>query len=377
MVTTIVHYYPRILAGNGGPTIAARGWAMEASRRGHNVSVVYDESQGTVDPSGFSILNSDVRLLPVYHRSIAGHLLPSPIALKHALQSADFLVTHSGYAFGNWIAVATATMLGIPYVVVPHGVYHARSRAVSNLLKSVVAPIERTILGRANGVHAFTRGEEHEVRRFQQSASTFVAPPGVSAHTAHWSPSGGRRTIVWIGRFDIAHKGLDLLMSAMSSLRPALRPKLVIRGRDSRQTLHDILMLRKQYSLSSVDVLVGGPITGREKTDLLLSAAGYVHPSRWESFGFGLLDPMALGVPCIVSEGCDLAPQLDSWDAALIVPGTTEGLSSALEWVTCASQSELAALGQRGRDVIATRFSWDATWNAYREATGIERLSDA
>jgi glycosyltransferase involved in cell wall biosynthesis len=111
------------------------------------------------------------------------------------------------------------------------------------------------------------------------------------------------------------------------------------------------LLARRPEAARSI--AVGGPISGSEKRHFLLESDGYILPSRWESHSVALLEALALGVPCLVSGALHIAPRLRRYDAAVLAMPNVGSLAEALVELGSA-----AGIGARGREMVATEFSW-------------------
>jgi len=100
--------------------------------------------------------------------------------------------------------------------------------------------------------------------------------------------------------------------------------------------------------------------------EFLLAAAGYVHPSRWESYGIALVEALALGVPALVSAAIQMAPSLAAGDAALMADPEPAALADGLERL----MDSPAGLGARARSFVSTELSWDLILPRYLDKLG-------
>ena len=72
----LVHYYPRALAGDGGPTRAVWNWASATYNAGCDVAVIYD-----ADLEGQSPLrNSAIPVIPLKHIGAGRVRIPRRLA---------------------------------------------------------------------------------------------------------------------------------------------------------------------------------------------------------------------------------------------------------------------------------------------------------
>jgi glycosyltransferase involved in cell wall biosynthesis len=346
-----VHYYPAAMA-DSGVTVALWGWASALARAGFE-SVVLHAGAPVGGETTESFVTSRVPSIPgwkIAHRG-RGRLTRYPVGLARHLQAGDILVLHEGWVTGNIVAAESAWRAGVPYIVMPHGVYEPAWRGYLRQPRVVREAIERRVLTRAAAVHLFFQSEEAAVRALAPDATVIVAPTGVEIPERQWRGGGGY--LAWVGRYDPTHKGLDLLIDAVSRMPSDRRPRIAMRGYDYRDGL---ATLRRQLAgRPDLDgtIAIGGTISGDEKRDFLLDADGYVMPSRWESHSVALLEVLSLGIPSVVSETLHIAPLLRRYDAAVVTSLDAPSLAAALEAFAGA-----AAVGARGRAMAATEFSW-------------------
>lgn len=349
----ICHYYARAFEHRSGVTGAIASWAAAQQAAGDQVTVLGAEapcSQPQLYPEG-------VEARAISHLG-HGRATWVPRHTGDELVGQDVLVLHEGWTPSTTVAAQAARRHAVPYLVVPHGVYEP------DWVKLLRAPrarsiAERRVLRAAAGVHLFFDSEVPAIRALAPDTPVLIAPTGYDLPAHTWSGGGGN--LLWIGRYSIHHKGLDLLLQALARLPRESRPKLMMRGEDELDERQRVEELVERSGLQDwVDV--GGPVYGEEKTDLLLSCAGYVQPSRWECHSLGLLEALAHGVPTLVSSEMHVAPALAACGAAVVVslelPELAEGL------VTLAAGAP--ATGHAGRIYVAERLNWDVVIGHYQ-----------
>jgi glycosyltransferase involved in cell wall biosynthesis len=111
-------------------------------------------------------------------------------------------------------------------------------------------------------------------------------------------------------------------------------------------------------------IITTGFVPVEDLDALFRGASAFVYPSLSEGFGLPVLDAMARGVPCVVSNTSSL-PEV-AGDAALLVdPLDEEALAKALLLVVTESEvaASLSAAGRRR----ATAFTWQRTAEATLE----------
>jgi glycosyltransferase involved in cell wall biosynthesis len=105
-------------------------------------------------------------------------------------------------------------------------------------------------------------------------------------------------------------------------------------------------------------VVIPGMLTGRDR--LLAFTAGDVFclPSYSEGIAVASLEALACGLPAVMTPGCHLPEAVQAGAAVCVEPRASE-ISSALAGLLALGDAERAAMGQRGREMVASQFSWD------------------
>jgi glycosyltransferase involved in cell wall biosynthesis len=101
-----------------------------------------------------------------------------------------------------------------------------------------------------------------------------------------------------------------------------------------------------------------GRVSDEELLDLYRGAAAFVDPTRYEGFGYGVLEAMACGAPVVASRVTSI-PEVVGDAAILCDPGSAEDFAAALTRV-----AGDAALRARMRDAGLARaasFTWEKT----------------
>jgi glycosyltransferase involved in cell wall biosynthesis len=161
--------------------------------------------------------------------------------------------------------------------------------------------------------------------------------------------------IVFLGRIDVQHKGLDLLLEAFKRISSQTEARLLIAG-DGPDTKR-LLRLRARLGLDD-RVLVLGRVQGQAKRRLLGAAAVVCAPSRYEVYPHVPLEALAAGTPVLTFD-IPAMRTLFTADCGVQVPAfDVEAYAKALrEFIE--SPERCRAMGQAGQR-FARRFDWDA-----------------
>jgi glycosyltransferase involved in cell wall biosynthesis len=209
---------------------------------------------------------------------------------------------------------------GIPYVITPHGGLIPAVQQRGRLKKAIYRRlIEQPRFMGAAAVGEVTPNGEGDVRAFVPGYRGPVRwiPNPVSAalfEDACWKPDPAQKRLVFLGRFDVVHKGIDILVET-ARLVPEAQFELY--GNDHAPTLARLEQLRRSLP---PNVAIQPPIFNQEKVCALTSATMYIQMSRWEALSISILEAMYAGVPPVITEPMSMAPILREHDAGLVVP---------------------------------------------------------
>jgi glycosyltransferase involved in cell wall biosynthesis len=135
------------------------------------------------------------------------------------------------------------------------------------------------------------------------------------------------KMILYLGRIHRV-KGVDILVKAFANVAEKLTDvKLVIVGPDDGY-LGELERLIKALKIEN-DVLIMGPLYGKDKLAAYIDTDVYVLPSRYETFPMSVLEAVACGSPVILSENCGVAGYFKD-KVGLVVKPDSKHLEGAL-----------------------------------------------
>jgi glycosyltransferase involved in cell wall biosynthesis len=190
------------------------------------------------------------------------------------------------------------------------------------------------------------------LRDMNPEADVVVLPNGVDEDV--WRVAGGRRDdLVYLGRLEIAGKGLDMLVRAFASVAQRTDARLLIAG-DGPDRRELARMVEAMGLADRVQFL--GRVGGRRRFELLASARLVCMASRYETFGMVALEALACGTPVIAFDIPCLREVLRPETAALVPAFQVEAYAEALAGLL-ADPERCRRMGQRGREA-ARGFDW-------------------
>jgi glycosyltransferase involved in cell wall biosynthesis len=233
--------------------------------------------------------------------------------------------------------------------------------------------LQRAMLRRARWVSATSA--------HTQAQLLSLLPPETSVHRVGAGvkdalfdlPRREQDYVLYFGRMDVHHKGLDTLLAAFAEVaaaHPRLLLKLAGRGRGGRE----VLALAQRLGLERRVQLLG-EVSESAQRELLSGALVQLMPSRFEGFGLAAAEAMAAGVPLLASSAGAL-PEVTGDGARRVPPGDAKALAQALHELL-SDEGARERLSRAGRDA-ASAFRWDAVAKnhlTFLRAIAAERVS--
>ena len=244
-----------------------------------------------------------------FHKAVISHLKES---------SPDIVHMHSVFIPHQALLARLLRKMEIPYVVTPNGGFAPEILARNRLKKIIYSSlIEKSRVRGAAGISAVTPGEEGEIRAFVPNFRGVIScipntvdPEGLK--NVAWMPRSEKPKLAFLGRFDVEHKGIDILIDIGRHL-PDMEIHLF--GREDPKTCSEMKTLRRN---APQNVFFHDPVFGGEKAAILAGAALYIQASRWEAFGISIAEAMYVGLPCAVASTLHLARLLEHHDLGLV-----------------------------------------------------------
>ena len=363
----VIHYYPRFLDHRSGVTESIAAWASIASQRFGTAEVwVAGRSDAGAhrDADQLRSLGIPVRQVPHFGRSSRTYLMKW---WATNLRRGDIFYVHEGWVLANALAVWQARKVGAVVIAMPHGVYAPPVVEAGRDIMGLRARLERYVVRHIDAAHLFFSSEAPEIDAVAQGrirAGFFSNPSPEIDEAGKWVGDGDY--FVWIGRFVVGHKGLDLLLQGWAEMA-APRPRLVLAGPDYLGGKKEVEGLVSSLGLDG-SVTMRGSVTGNEKEELMTHAKGYIHSSRWDACSMVLLEFMARGTPCLINSAVHAAADYSAAGAALTFTRPEEFPERI------ATLSDSRGLGERAADYMRTRVSPEAIQEPY--AAWLQTLSD-
>lgn len=201
-------------------------------------------------------------------------------------------------------------------VLTPHGQYVDEAMRRSLKKRIFFHFFDRQVIKLVDAVQVIGHTEINHYITSNACEYHVIPNGGPSCHTI---TSLLERQLVfgYLGRMEIAQKGLDVLVRAFAFYRKqGGKGILQIGGAGNDQEILE--KLTQEMGVSS-SVCFIGKVFGKDKLQFLQKCAWFVHPSRWDVLPTACLEAASCGVPLIVSHETNLDIYLKKYDAGIVM----------------------------------------------------------
>lgn len=328
---------------------------------------------------GFLNINGNVikeieNQLP-YEKGMELSSLPTPF------HTPDLVVFHECYRVSYLSIAKQLCKRKIPYVILPHGELTKEAQKKKHLKKTVANLLFfRRFINRAAAVQFLSQNERDKTRMGNKKIIGTNGTVIPTLRKKNFRTDGLR--FLYIGRLELAVKGLDILIAAIRKEKELLAKHHCIFSIYGPDHVGRYAQLENLIRETGVEDLVSlhHEVTGAEKEKLLLDADIFIQTSRTEGMPTGILEAMAYGIPCAVTEGTTLASFVRENDAGFASETTVDGVAQMLR---CAveERAKLPEISKNARDAVSRSFSWETvaenTVEEYKKICDFSSHSDS
>jgi glycosyltransferase involved in cell wall biosynthesis len=344
----------------GGSVSAIHGLASGLAENGAAVTVLCEGGQrsSVMMDAGYR-----VECFPRVRRVFGLH--PDFTRYLHErLASRETIAVVNGiFSPGVYAVARTLAQCHVPYVAAPHESYDASMfRKNPHLKLPYWWLFERRLLRRAAAVQVLDPRHALHLGKFGIHTPAFEVSNGFGTQTVppvsalRWRDSGPVR-ILFFGRINAYHKGLDILLDAFEQVSASYDVKLTIQGPDwgDRTQLEERAgngALAGKVEFLDPDYVHSGP-------DVIARHDIFCMPSRREGFGLSALEAMLAARVLLVSRAAGVAPHIEASGCGVLVDAdvsaVTDGFVSLLE-----DRAQWRERGLAGRAYALAALPWKA-----------------
>jgi glycosyltransferase involved in cell wall biosynthesis len=247
----------------------------------------------------------------------------------------------------------------IPYIIVPRCSFtkqalnnHAKwKKKIANIL------LFNKFFKGAAAIQYLTEHEQVDSYPFI-CPNGFVIPNGVTKiDNVERTYSKDEKIGLYIGRIDIYHKGLDLMLAAVNKYAKSLRAQHVridIYGPDNEdsETMRSYI---RQYGIEDIVRMLGG-ISGEQKEKVLRNSDFFVMTSRFEGQPMAMLEALSYGLPCVAAKGTYMSEPIYSNQAGFACDNDIDEIGNAI--LNISKDNNLLSLQSANAYKLASKYNW-------------------
>ena len=274
------------------------------------------------------------------------------------------LHVHHTYLAADRYLVPLAHLAGMRAIVVTEhlGVGRAHSRGQRFLKRWERSRTDVTVAVSADVAQALTTEFEIPQELIELVPNGVRVPHAVAGARERvrqaWGVAEAERVWLCVARLE-PEKGIDVLLAAWKLL-PEPRPRLVVVGQGSRRT--ELEKYTASLGLGAVVRFAGASPDARS---LYQAADGFALCSRKEGMPVTLLEAMAAGLPCVITDVGGVREVTDQGAAARVVaPEDPAAFAEAVRGLEYDRESA-RSLAERGQRRVTERFGEERMVDAY------------
>ena len=302
---------------------------------------------------------------PVTHLAFAQAAFPRKLGRSPSMRrwlsdsknnGISLIHSHGLWMMPNIYPARVAARFGIPHIIAPRGTLDPEALVYSAVAKKFVSCLgQSSSLKGAAAFHATSTDEACHIRAQNLRQPIILSPNGIDIPPCNHIYTGGRRTLLYLGRLH-HKKGIDMLLQAWMFLEPEYPDwdlRIVGKGSDAFET-----ELRRDIANRGLNrVIVDGPLYGDDKLAALQQADLFVLPTRGENFGVVVAEALAAGTPVVTTTAAPWA-QLEDYRAGWCCPPQSISIQSSLARALAVDADSLMEMGMRGRAWMQRAYGW-------------------
>jgi glycosyltransferase involved in cell wall biosynthesis len=360
-------YYPATYWGGPIFSVYALNNAL-AKLPNIDLKVLTTDSAGSKVTDRLNVEKLDNQLFPnqevIFTRRIAGACISIRLLMRllPMVYSADLVHLTATYSFPTIPTILACRLLNKPLVWSTRGAILDDDNWMclrKKRLKSIWLKICNAIILKDRVCLHVTSKEEKiaSLNRIPKAEAVIITngvdiPRSLPKH--EWLPDGTMR-LLFMGRL-APKKGIENLLEAMKLLENDFSINLTVCGTGDEKYEASLLRQADKLKLSKSRVHFVGHVNGEEKSAAFLNADVCVVPSHSENFCMVVAEALSNGIPTIASHGTPWS-EIEKQKCGMWVGNSPESLVDAINEIR---KYDLAMTGQRGREWMKQRYSWQA-----------------
>lgn len=282
-------------------------------------------------------------------------------SLPKPFNKPDLVIFQGVYKYPFCKLIYEIWEMNIPYLVIPRCSLTVKAQHKKKLKKIIGNLVFfRKFLRKAAAIQYLTE-KEYKDSGDKWNRNILVIPNGIDDKhkTKIFNNNKKQITGVYIGRIDIYHKGLDLLIDACTKIKDELIYNNCVIKLYGPDRYNSRSKLEKKINKQGVQKIISlhDGVFDDEKEDILLNSDFFIMTSRFEGHPMGLIEALSYGLPCLATEGTNMTNEISTADAGWTCETNEESIANALR--TLIRQRELLHIKGKNAHVLSKKYTWD------------------
>lgn len=274
----------------------------------------------------------------------------------------DLVIFHSVYYVYYALFSVLLSLWRIPYAVELHGALSKSNYRVSYIKKMIANFLFfKRFLRSARGIIYLNKNEYENSIVKDINPNYIIIPNGcdISEYICTRNKAKDEQLqILYIGRIERVHKGLDILLDAMkiiSNNEVMRNVRFVFCGDGSELECKWFLA---QISKLSKIAEFRGPIYGEQKEMTMLESDIFILTSRFEGMPMGVLEALSMGLPCILTKETNLGVEVQEAYAGWLTSLSSDDIARDILRAIEDYRTNHMTLSQNAL-TLSRNYSWD------------------
>ncbi|SDT65072.1 Glycosyltransferase involved in cell wall bisynthesis [Mucilaginibacter mallensis] len=262
--------------------------------------------------------------------------------------------------------------LNIQLCVTPQGGYHDYTFKRNYLKKKIFLFLyEKAYLKQIDYFFIHGSQEENFIKKYSSKPCYTLLngfPEGKISSSIYDHQNAGphqKLKLLFMGRLDPLHKGLDLLIKSMTYLKDAEVELTLIGPQFTEEAQRYLHQLITKLNLTA-SVTIKAPVYKQtEKEELYTAHQLFVHTSRWEGMPTGVIEALSYGMPVLISKGTNLAEIVKKEQFGWVIDELTPaGIATVIADV-CNNKEKLNEFSENAYTQSPQTFNWNKIAKKY------------
>ena len=263
----------------------------------------------------------------------------------------------------------------IPYTIVPRCSMTKKAQQDKRLKKIIGnAFLFNRFVREASFIHFLTKNEYEESKNTFKFNNHVIIGNGVEIPKKQWQPKNRKEfKITFVGRYNVYHKGLDLLLKSVVGHEQWFQENNVtlnLYGKTSEGGKEWIEKFVQEKSLEKI-VKINDGVFDNEKEKVLLDADVFVHTSRLEGHPTSVIEALSYGIPVIVTPGTNMAEDVSENKLGWVTEADPEEIFKTIK--KCfEDKKNIPQFSRNARSFAIENFDWKKISEKIKESYGSE-----